>query len=73
MPITFYCPNPDCRAKMTVPDSVAGKRGKCTKCKEMMTVPADFDTTSTLFAARLWYLLRWIGVDARVLDGGFAA
>jgi thiosulfate/3-mercaptopyruvate sulfurtransferase len=32
-----------------------------------------YDTTGSLFAARLWYLLRWIGVDARVLDGGFAA
>lgn len=32
-----------------------------------------YDTTGTIWAARLWYLLRWIGVDARVLDGGFAA
>jgi len=32
-----------------------------------------YDSTGTLFAARLWYLLRWIGVEARVLDGGFAA
>jgi thiosulfate/3-mercaptopyruvate sulfurtransferase len=32
-----------------------------------------YDSTGNLFAARLWYLLRWIGVDARVLDGGFAA
>ncbi|CAN5253147.1 sulfurtransferase [soil metagenome] len=32
-----------------------------------------YDSTGTLFAARLWYLLRWIGVPARVLDGGFAA
>lgn len=32
-----------------------------------------YDTTGTLFAARLWYLLRWIGVPVRVLDGGFAA
>lgn len=32
-----------------------------------------YDSTGTLFAARLWYLLRWIGVRARVLDGGFAA
>jgi len=32
-----------------------------------------YDSTGTLWAARLWYLLRWIGVDARVLDGGFAA
>ena len=40
MPITFHCPNPDCRAKMTVPDDAAGKRGKCPKCKGAMTVPA---------------------------------
>lgn len=32
-----------------------------------------YDTTGSMFAARLWYLLRWIGVEARVLDGGFAA
>jgi thiosulfate/3-mercaptopyruvate sulfurtransferase len=32
-----------------------------------------YDTTGTMWAARLWYLLRWIGVRARVLDGGFAA
>ncbi|MFP7833784.1 sulfurtransferase [Marisediminicola sp. LYQ134] len=32
-----------------------------------------YDTTQTIFAARLWYLLRWVGVDARVLDGGLAA
>lgn len=41
MSITFSCPNPTCRAKMTVPDSVAGKRGKCTKCQKMMTVPTE--------------------------------
>jgi len=32
-----------------------------------------YDTTGTMWAARLWYLLRWIGVRARVLDGGFKA
>lgn len=32
-----------------------------------------YDTTGSLFAARLWYLLSWIGVDVRVLDGGLAA
>lgn len=32
-----------------------------------------YDSTGTLWAARLWYLLRWIGVPARVLDGGLAA
>jgi thiosulfate/3-mercaptopyruvate sulfurtransferase len=32
-----------------------------------------YDSTGNLFAARLWYLLRWIGVPARVLDGGYPA
>jgi thiosulfate/3-mercaptopyruvate sulfurtransferase len=32
-----------------------------------------YDSTGTMWAARLWYLLRWIGVRARVLDGGYAA
>ena len=32
-----------------------------------------YDTTGGLFAARLWYLLRWIGVDVRVLNGGLGA
>lgn len=32
-----------------------------------------YDSTGQLFAARLWYVLTWIGVDVTVLDGGFAA
>ena len=32
-----------------------------------------YDSTSTIWAARLWYLLRWIGAPARVLDGGLSA
>jgi thiosulfate/3-mercaptopyruvate sulfurtransferase len=32
-----------------------------------------YDSTGNLFASRLWYLLRWIGVSVRVLDGGFSA
>jgi thiosulfate/3-mercaptopyruvate sulfurtransferase len=32
-----------------------------------------YDSTGGMFAARLWYLLTWIGVNARVLDGGLAA
>jgi len=32
-----------------------------------------YDSTGTIWAARLWYLLDWVGVDVRVLDGGIAA
>jgi thiosulfate/3-mercaptopyruvate sulfurtransferase len=32
-----------------------------------------YDTSETMWASRLWYLLHWIGVNARVLDGGLAA
>src|SRR5271157_2981888 len=38
MPITIVCPQ--CQCKMTVPDALAGKRGKCSKCKGVVTVPA---------------------------------
>lgn len=31
-----------------------------------------YDGTGMMYASRLWYLLRWIGVDVRVLNGGFA-
>jgi thiosulfate/3-mercaptopyruvate sulfurtransferase len=31
-----------------------------------------YDSAATMWAARLWYLLRWIGVEVRVLDGGLA-
>ncbi|MFO0845237.1 MAG: hypothetical protein U0797_23120 [Gemmataceae bacterium] len=37
MPITFSCSS--CKAKMTVPDTLAGKRGKCSKCKGPVIVP----------------------------------
>jgi thiosulfate/3-mercaptopyruvate sulfurtransferase len=37
------------------------------------TAVVVYDSTGTLWASRLWYLLRWIGVNARVLDGGLAA
>jgi hypothetical protein len=37
MPISFNCHA--CKAKMTVPDAMAGKRGKCSKCKAVVSVP----------------------------------
>ncbi len=37
MPITFTCQN--CQARMMVPDHLAGKRGKCSKCKGPVMVP----------------------------------
>lgn len=34
--IVFYCPNGD---KIVVPESLAGKRGACTKCKVPVVIP----------------------------------
>jgi thiosulfate/3-mercaptopyruvate sulfurtransferase len=40
---------------------------------ESETPVVVYDSTGTLWAARLWYLLRWVGVDVQVLDGGLKA
>lgn len=39
MPIVLYCKN--CKKKLRVPDSAAGKRGQCDSCKTTMTIPAQ--------------------------------
>lgn len=53
------------------PQAIADELARLGVAKDRAVVVCD--STGTLFAARLWYLLRWIGVEARVLDGGFAA
>jgi hypothetical protein len=37
MPIKFSCPH--CKRVMTVKDQMAGKKGNCTGCKQVVTVP----------------------------------
>ncbi len=44
MPIIIICPK--CQCKMSVPDSLAGKHGKCSKCKGPVTVPAGSNGTA---------------------------
>jgi hypothetical protein len=39
MSITFQCPNPDCKRRMSVKDELAGKKGVCTACKQRLVVP----------------------------------
>ncbi|MBB3258982.1 thiosulfate/3-mercaptopyruvate sulfurtransferase [Paraburkholderia bannensis] len=34
---------------------------------------AIYDRSDGFWAARLWWMLRWIGIEARVLDGGWRA
>ncbi len=40
MSITFQCPNPECKRRMTVKDELAGKKGVCTGCKQRIVVPS---------------------------------
>ncbi|WP_167103645.1 sulfurtransferase [Mycobacterium sp. DL592] len=37
------------------------------------TTVVTYDRGDMMWAARLWWTLRWVGVDARVLDGGLPA
>ncbi len=49
MAIKFTCPH--CQTSMTVPDEAAGKRGKCGKCKNAVTVPGPNGTVAKPTAA----------------------
>ena len=53
------------------PQEIADELARLGVAKDVPVV--IYDTTGTMWAARLWYLLRWIGVPARVLDGGYKA
>ena len=46
MPIKIKCSA--CSNKLTVPDSYAGKRGKCPKCGEQIKIPAEPETEDNL-------------------------
>ncbi|MGL4554895.1 MAG: serine/threonine-protein kinase, partial [Gemmataceae bacterium] len=41
MPVTVRCTNPSCRQRFTIPDPLAGKRGRCTACKETFLLAAE--------------------------------
>ncbi|MFQ3592267.1 MAG: hypothetical protein SNJ82_03640 [Gemmataceae bacterium] len=45
MPISFLCPH--CQSRMTVPDNLAGKKGRCSKCKNPIVVPSQEVASAT--------------------------
>ena len=47
MPITFQCPNPECKRRMTVKDELAGKKGSCPVCKQRIVVPSANGVAAT--------------------------
>jgi predicted Zn finger-like uncharacterized protein len=46
MPISVTCPA--CAAAFQVKDEYAGKKGKCPKCKAVLTVPSPFHGGDTV-------------------------
>ena len=45
VPITFCCPNPACKHRLTAKDELAGKVLKCPKCAQPVRVPSATDMT----------------------------
>jgi hypothetical protein len=50
MPITFSCPK--CSGTLRVPDAMAGKQGKCPKCKSMFSIPGGAPAAAQAGASR---------------------
>ena len=46
MPIQFDCEN--CQKKLKVPESAAGKKGRCNECGHLNTIPADSSAETSL-------------------------
>lgn len=59
------------RHPLPEPDAFAAKMGECGVAASTRVVA--YDNEGGIFAARLWWLLRWLGHDnVAVLDGGLA-
>lgn len=53
MPIEFYCPN--CRSRLRVPLSSAGKKAQCPQCSTITTVPIRSEAPSAETAGPVRY------------------
>ena len=46
---SFRCPNPDCRAVLSIPEEMMGQRVRCAGCGQSLLVPpADFAVADLL-------------------------
>lgn len=78
MTIDFACPK--CGAPFTVPSSLAGKTGRCKKCRHQMTIPASKPVAAQVAASGMFRLSSLStagagagpvrGASARPADGG---
>jgi len=67
MPISFQCA---CGKKMQVPDSAAGKAGKCPSCGNRVTVPAATPATAPVLDAEPAGAPAGAGADAATAPTG---
>lgn len=52
MPIQFQCPH--CQHQLRLPDTAAGKQGKCPKCSRAVTIPAAIAAPSNPHDEEFW-------------------